>query len=106
MGFRFMRTILFFDLPSITSTEKRNYRNFVKSIKKMGFYMVQESVYVKMCIDNQVSSALINKVELIAPPAGNVMMINVTEKQFSQLKVIIGENRTDVITSNDRTILL
>lgn len=101
-----MRTILFFDLPSVTSAEKRNYRNFVKSIKKMGFYMVQESVYVKMCIDNQVSAALINKVELIAPPVGNVMMINVTEKQFSQLKVIIGENRTDVITSNDRTISL
>lgn len=106
MGFRFMRTILFFDLPSVTSKEKRNYRVFVKNIKKMGFYMIQESVYVKMCIDNQVATGITSRVELIAPPEGNIMVLNVTEKQFSQLKVIIGKSKTDVITSSDRTVLL
>lgn len=101
-----MRIILFFDLPSITSTDQKNYRNFVKNLKLTGFYMIQESVYVKMCIDSHVANSIINKINKIAPPNGNVMLLTVTEKQFSQIKIIIGTNKTDVITSNDRTIKL
>ena len=48
-----MRLLLFFDLPMTTSSELKTYRNFVKNIKKEGFYMLQKSVYVKMVIDNQ-----------------------------------------------------
>lgn len=36
-----------FDASMLTSTEKRNYRNFVKYIKGLGYVAVQESVYVR-----------------------------------------------------------
>ena len=44
-GFRFMRMIVFFDLPAITVEEKRHYRQFRKLLIKNGFVMLQESVY-------------------------------------------------------------
>ena len=34
-GFRFMRMIVFFDLPTLTNEDKRNYRKFRKALIKM-----------------------------------------------------------------------
>lgn len=101
-----MRTIVFFDLPTISSKDQKKYRDFLKQLKKYGFYMLQESVYVKMCIDNQVVNSIIKKIETIAPSNGSVMVLTVTEKQFSQMNVIIGKNKSDVISSDSRTIIL
>lgn len=40
-----MRSILMFDLPVLTATDRKNYRQFVKFLKQSGFIMFQESVY-------------------------------------------------------------
>ena len=45
MSYRFMRVIVFFDLPVLTSDDRRAYRKFRKSMLKKGFIMLQESVY-------------------------------------------------------------
>ena len=37
-GFRFMRMIVFFDLPTLTNEDKRNYRKFRKVLIKKWFY--------------------------------------------------------------------
>jgi CRISPR-associated protein Cas2 len=99
-----MRTLLFFDLPNITTTDRRNYRRFIKLLKLNGFYMIQESVYSKMCIDIQSVDATINKLKKSLPPDGNIFAINVTEKQFSQMVILLGESKSDVITSDERII--
>lgn len=101
-----MRSILFFDLPTLTNSDKKEYRHFVKNIKELGFYMLQESVYVKMSIDSQAMESINNLVNGIAPKKGSVMIVNVTENQFSKMKIIIGENKTDVVVNDDRTIVL
>lgn len=36
MSYRFMRAILFFDLPVEKVSQQRAYRKFIKNIKKMG----------------------------------------------------------------------
>lgn len=101
-----MRIILFFDLPSVTSKDQRNYRKFVKNIKKLGFYMIQESVYVKLSIDIQNANSTIDKIKSFLPPIGNIMTINITEKQFSNLEILIGDNPTEVLNTDERTIIL
>lgn len=40
-NFRFMRMIVFFDLPTITTEDRRNYRLFRKMLIKNGFIMLQ-----------------------------------------------------------------
>ena len=101
-----MRSILFFDLPMVTATELRNYRNFLKELKRIGFYMIQESVYVKMSIDKQSADSIVKKINSFLPPKGSILVLTITEKQFSQIEVLLGENKTDVITTDDRIIIL
>ncbi len=48
MSYRFMRVLVFFDLPVQTSEDMKNYRLFRKKILKNGFFMMQESVYCRM----------------------------------------------------------
>ena len=101
-----MRTILFFDLPTLTLIGQRNYRKFVKGIKKLGFYMLQESIYVKMSIDSQLAESVINKVKLLSPSKGSIMVLTITEKQFSQIQFILGENVSNIISSDERIVVL
>lgn len=101
-----MRSVLFFDLPTLNDKDKRVYRRFIKELKKLGFYMLQESVYVKMSIDRQMMDSTIQKIKSFSPTKGSIMILNVTEKQFSQLNIIIGENQTDIIQTDERVVII
>lgn len=105
MNYRFMRTLLFFDLPSVTSAEKRYYRQFVKLIKKNGFVMLQESVYSMLSLNQERVDSKINLIKKEVPPKGNVMALTITEKQFASIQLLLGDIKTDVITSDERTLI-
>lgn len=106
MGYRYMRILLFFDLPATTSLDHKIYRKFIKDIKKEGFFRLQESVYVKMAINQQLADSTISIVKSCAPLDGNIMTLVVTEKQFSSINIIIGEFKTDVINTDNRIVKL
>lgn len=101
-----MRLILFFDLPVETSVNRRDYRNFVKEIKKLGFYMIQESVYVKLGIDLRSVQSSIEKIKRILPHKGNISVLTITEKQFTDIDILLGEMKTDVVDSDERIVEL
>ena len=101
-----MRMMLFFDLPTLTSKNQREYRTFLKNLKKNGFYMLQESVYVKMALNQQVVDSTIIKIKEFTPETGNIILLTITEKQFSSIKILIGENKTNVITSDERVLVI
>lgn len=106
MGFRYMRLLLFFDLPSVTTLDKKIYRKYVKSLTSEGFYRLQESVFVKLSINQQYAESTITKVKSFSPKDGNVMILVITEKQFSSLRIITGDSKTDVVNSVSRVITL
>ncbi len=106
MSYRYMRTILFFDLPSVTKLNKRDYRRFIKELKLEGFYMLQESVYVRMALDSQSVDFVIKKIKKILPSEGFVMTLNITEKQFNSMEILLGEIETDIINSDERVVTL
>ena len=54
MSYRYMRLLVFFDLPTITSLDKKEYRQFRKFLIKDGFIMMQESVYSKLALNQSV----------------------------------------------------
>lgn len=101
-----MRTMLFFDLPTVTSKNKRDYRHFVKKIINLGFYRIQESVFVKMSIDNSAAENSINNVKSIVPSDGNIFCITITEKQFAEMKVLLGESSSNVLSTIERFVEL
>lgn len=101
-----MRSIVFFDLPVETASQRKAYSSFVKELKKQGFYMLQESVYVKMDMDQQSSDGTKERIKKKLPTDGMIALLRITEKQFSSIDFLIGESSGDVLTTDERVVEL
>lgn len=106
MSYRYMRILVMFDLPTITVEDRKNYRIFRKSLLKSGFYMLQESVYCRMVLNQSAEFNMREALRKMKPPKGTVMVLSVTEKQFAKADFIAGEMRTDILDSDDRIVIL
>jgi len=106
MLIRFMRSILFFDLPNVTKKDQREYVHFLKLLKGKGFVMLQESVYTKLSLNETVVDATLRELKEGLPPDGLISMLTVTEKQFVSIVNLLGESSSDVITTEDKMITL
>ena len=92
-----MRTIVMFDLPTETSSDKRHYRQFRKFLLHEGFVMLQESIYTKICINAHTVDRVTLIIDAHKPPKGIVQVLTVTERQFIGMKLIVGEQSTNYI---------
>ena len=101
-----MRTLVFFDLPTDTSEDRRNYRLFRRTLIKSGFMMLQESVYVRLLINSTEAESAIDVIKKHKPKKGIVMALTITEKQYSKMEIITGEYHTDIIDTDERLIIL
>ena len=106
MSYRFMRMILFFDLPTETSQERRAYTRFRKYLLKSGFMMMQESVYCKIALNQTVVNSLYDSLQKNKPGKGLIQVLTVTEKQFSKMEFILGEYNGDIINTDERFVEL
>lgn len=106
MSYRYMRVLVFFDLPTLTIEDKREYTRFRKFLVKSGFMMLQESVYCKLALNQTVLDAVIKNVKKNKPTAGLVQILSLTEKQFSKMELITGEYNSKVLDSDDRLVIL
>ncbi len=104
MSYRFVRIIIFFDLPTETLVDRRNYSRFRKLLLRAGFFMMQESVYSKLVLNSTVSESFKNLIRREKPPKGLVQMLTITEKQYASIENIVGEVVTNVINSTERCI--
>lgn len=105
-GFRFMRMMVFFDLPTITPEDRRNYRLFRKALIKNGFIMLQESVYCKMLTSPSVENSMKNMLNKNKPPIGLVQTLLITEKQFVKMNYLVGASSNDIVDSEEKIIIL
>ncbi len=102
MYFKFMRLILFFDLPTLTNKNLKDYRNFIKNIKRNGFYMYQQSVYVKLCLNDNVAETTIKFLNEIKPDNGLISLLKLSENEFTKMINLVGESKSDVINNFER----
>ncbi len=101
-----MRILVFFDLPTITMEDKRQYRQFRKNLIKSGFMMLQESVYCRMVLNPSIEKSVVDSIRKYKPQNGLVQILTITEKQFSKMEFITGEKNSDIIDSDERLIIL
>lgn len=101
-----MRMLVFFDLPSVTKEDKRNYLAFRKKLIQNGFIMLQESVYCKLLTTPTVEISSRNLLHKCKPPKGLVQVLVVTEKQYSKMEFIVGESKNDIIDSYEKLVIL
>ena len=63
MSYRFMRILVFFDLPTETADERKSYRKFRKLLITNGFIMMQESVYCRMVLNGSAMNSVADLIE-------------------------------------------
>ena len=106
MSYRFMRSIVFFDLPTTTSADLKEYTRFRKFLLKSGFIMMQESVYSKISLNTTAANILLDNIKKNSPKDGLVQVLTVTEKQYSKMEMIIGGKKSDVLDSDERLVII
>ena len=98
--------ILYFDLPTTTKKNLRDYRVFRNYILNEGFIMQQESVYSKLILNSTNSRLLMDRINENAPPTGLVEILVITEKQYSSIEMIVGKRVSEVFDSVDRLVII
>ena len=106
MSYRFMRVLVFFDLPVVTGEQRREYTKFRKFLLKSGFLMLQESVYCKISLNGTAQEQEISFLRKHRPAAGTVQMLSVTERQFSRMEYLVGDYNGDILQSDERLVIL
>lgn len=106
MSYRFMRILVMFDLPVLSVAERKEYVRFRKYLIKSGFLMIQESIYCKLSPNSTLADAVIENVRKNKPEKGLVQVLRVTEKQYTKMEVIVGEGKSDVLSSDERLVIL
>ena len=101
-----MRMIVFFDLPTETPQNRRDYTRFRKYLIRSGFLMLQESVYSKLALNQTAVAAQTEAIRKNKPTDGIVQLLVITEKQYSRMEYIIGSYEGDVVNSDERFIEL
>ena len=106
MNYRYMRILLFFDLPVTSSSDRHEYSVFHRYLIKSGFMMLQESVYCKLTLNASATQAIIANLYKNKPPQGLIQVLTVTEKQYSRMEYILGEQQSEIIDTDERLIVL
>ena len=88
---KLMRILVFFDLPVKTSQERKVAIRFRNFLLKDGYYMLQYSVYVRLC--NGIDSVNKHKERLkfSLPSNGSVRVLIITEKQYDNIDILLGK---------------
>ncbi|MCI8940684.1 MAG: CRISPR-associated endonuclease Cas2 [Dorea sp.] len=107
MKYKIMRVLCMFDLPVETDVERRAYRTFRKNLIKEGFIMIQYSVYVRVCPNRDYARRLESRIQKFTPLEGNVRLLCVTEKQYTDMKLLVGSRTTaETAIGTERLIII
>ena len=89
-AYRIMWVLVFFDLPTETKKDRKQYSLFRKRIQADGFQMFQFSIYLRHCSSRENADVHIKRVKSILPPKGHVGIMCVTDKQFGMMEIFRG----------------
>lgn len=84
-AYHVMWLFVFFDLPTISKTDRHHAAQFRKMLEKDGFTMMQFSVYVRHCASKESMTVHINRVRKSIPPSGCTSILSVTDKQYGDI---------------------
>ena len=104
---RYMRLIVFFDLPVDTPAQRKDYRVFRKFLLKDGYLILQESVYAKLVVNDGAAGNALQRLRKNRPPSGLVQVLRVTESQFSTMEYITGNREAyDEVDTMEELMIL
>jgi len=73
-----------FDLPVVEKEDLREANSFRKNLLKSGYYMLQNSMYVKACVTYEKTDQYTRNIKLMAPTTGSIQVFFITDTQWSK----------------------
>ena len=87
---KFMRIIIWFDLPVKTASQRHYATKFRNFLLKDGFCMMQWSVYSRLCNGMDSVETHKRRIKENLPPKGSVRLLTLTEKQYESIYILLG----------------
>lgn len=84
--YRVMWVLVFFDLPTYTSQERKAASGFRQGLIQDGFTMLQYSIYIRHCPSMEHAETHVRRVKEILPDEGEVIIMTITDKQFGMME--------------------
>lgn len=93
--YRIMWVFVFFDLPTETKNDRKNYALFRKSLQKDGFAMMQYSIYVRHCSSRENADVHVKRVKSFLAPKGEIIVFTLTDKQYEMMEFFRSRNSVE-----------
>lgn len=86
-----MGLYVMFDLLTNTKAQRKAAAGFRRDLLKDGFQMLQYSVYLRHCASSENAQVYMKRIEAMVPAEGIVMVLKVTDRQFSETRTFVGK---------------
>ncbi|MFD1805272.1 CRISPR-associated endonuclease Cas2 [Pasteurella oralis] len=103
---KFMRLIVFFDLPVTTKEKRKAASQFRHFLLKDGYQMLQLSVYARIIRGRDAMQKHNKRLCEHLPEEGSIRCLEVTEKQFASMTILLGELKPQEKKVNANQMLL
>jgi CRISPR-associated protein Cas2 len=103
---RYMWVMVFFDLPVGSKDQRRTATRFRNFLKDDGYMMLQWSVYARVCRGEEAVDKHISRVTKNLPSKGSVRALQVTERQYARMKMLVGESKKSEKVASNQMVLL
>ena len=87
---RFMRILVFFDLPVKTKKQRREASRFRNFLLNDGYHMVQFSVYARVCNGMDAVNKHRGRIKNNLPENGAIRLLVITERQYEAIDILLG----------------
>ncbi|EIJ69714.1 MULTISPECIES: CRISPR-associated endonuclease Cas2 [Pasteurellaceae] len=102
----FMRMIVLFDLPVTTKAKMRAANQFRQFLLKDGYQMLQLSIYTRLVRGRDSMEKHHKRLVEHLPEEGAIRCISITEKQFANMEILVGEKKLQEKKVNSNQLLL
>lgn len=103
---RYVWLFVYFDLPVGTKPERRDATRFRNFLKDDGYMMLQYSVYSRVCRGEDGVMKHIARVTKNLPGKGSIRALQVTDRQYSRMHLLLGEaTKTESVGSRQMVLL-
>jgi len=103
---RILWMFVFFDLPVGTKNERRAATRFRNFLKDDGYMMLQWSVYARVCRGEEAVDKHVQRVTKNLPKKGSVRALQVTDKQYGRMRLLLGEATKNEKIASQQMVLL
>lgn len=88
---KFMRIMVFFDLPVKTKAQRREATRFRNFLLADGYHMLQYSVYARVCNGLDAVEKHRQRVKQNLLANGAIRLMVITEKQYEAIDILLGK---------------